>query len=1309
MVFNNSILLGAAGQGGVAPFDTTLIPNSVWFDSGDYFSQDSAASDSGRKEAIFSTWIQRTKFNEQGMMMSVNGSNANDYLVLDFQSDNTLRLLAYSTTILVTTQVFRDIGWYHILVTIDTSQNSDASQRIFINGEEVTSFSTRNNFGSSADIGWGRNQTHLVNSSPTSVGSNQMIGYMAQTALITDKSFQQGDYSISDFLDTQTFGTNGSQFIPKKNSDIATIVGAGGNNSFFLNYETSSDLGNDGSSKNNDFTANSMAAANQSENTPSNTYATWNAIFGPFAGHTHTATLTEGGLRLASSTSNYSVTTSSLAMPAGSGKFAAKFTVNTLGGIYPVIGVYDMDGDTSSAFTGSSDSVGLRMDGEKYVDGSSSSYGSAVSAGNTVEVELDMDNNTVEFLINGSAQGTISKTFTGTVVFMVQDGSNGSAIDVTAEFDYTPDDANFKNLNTANLTTPDYQGIDYFDATIYEGNGRVQRVGDFVPFTDSETVANSVIFNDDDSAYLDRTYGTPTSAKKFTVSFWFKAGAGTGDQYLLSTGSGGGAPDGNIYLNHSTGNGELWYADPNDGSGFGFRTARKFTDSSSWVHFCMGIDTTASSGSRLKVEIDGVDQGQPSATAGSLLQNNQGGSALPTEPSLNQDMNLNKDSAVYNIGRRTLTSGGPLDGYLANYYFIDGEKKQASDFGQLDTSTNRWVPKAYSGNFNDNGWKLAFGTAPGTGSGAGTDTSGEGHNWTENNFNSTDQSADTPSKNFNVFDSGLNGAGTLSEGNTQIVTATNTRTTYTTMNIPATGKWYWEVDVVNYTTNGSVYIGVVEFDELVTGNDPINGLTRQVIFDNYAGNAYIYSNSSGDNLGTTWCNTPGNNNFNADGDILQFALDQDAGTLFIGNNNTWFRAGGARDTFANATTVGQRTFKTGVKRRFLLGRGGSNAETYALNFGQHPNTFSGSSTTFNAAADGYFVYTPPTGYKAVNQDNLDDTASKITAWSWIKNRDATDSHILVDRIRGVGKTVTTDTTTTTPETTNINTVQRFLQRGVQVGSDVQVNTANESYVLWQWLVGDSATTGTSIGAGSISTGVPSLASTVLAADAGHFSVVSWTGSENHGDTIGHGMGGEPEFIIAIARAESGQNKPVYHKFMTSDFDHLKINDNGPQGTASSGELWDISAMSSTLIGLGDIVQSNSSNGMIAYCFRSIPGVCKVGKYIGNGDTTETPSNGPYVNLGFKPRWIMVRSLAGSRNWNTLDTARNPTNIASPFVLLPNSTAVDTAGQIGAFDILADGFKPRDTAANSNASGETYIYLAMADIGGNGTLPPIYGR
>ena len=129
--------------------------------------------------------------------------------------------------------------------------------------------------------------------------------------------------------------------------------------------------------------------------------------------------------------------------------------------------------------------------------------------------------------------------------------------------------------------------------------------------------------------------------------------------------------------------------------------------------------------------------------------------------------------------------------------------------------------------------------------------------------------------------------------------------------------------------------------------------------------------------------------------------------------------------------------------------------------------------------------------------------------------------------------------------------------------------------------------------------------------------------------------------------------------------------------------------------------------MIAYCFRSVPGVCKVGQYIGNG-----VDDGPYISLGFKPKWIFMRRLDSSTDaaWWALDTVRdndgNPTN----HLLRLNATNVEGANNASLnTDFLADGFKPRSTYAGINASSSEYLYMAMADIGGNGTLPPIYGR
>ena len=90
--------------------------------------------------------------------------------------------------------------------------------------------------------------------------------------------------------------------------------------------------------------------------------------------------------------------------------------------------------------------------------------------------------------------------------------------------------------------------------------------------------------------------------------------------------------------------------------------------------------------------------------------------------------------------------------------------------------------------------------------------------------------------------------------------------------------------------------------------------------------------------------------------------------------------------------------------------------------------------------------------------------------------------------------------------------------------------------------------------------------------------------------------------------------------------------------------------------------------------------------------------------------IMIkRAVGGAGDWNILDTTRNPSNVASPLVIRANLTTADEAGSLGDFDVLSDGFKLRANSANANTASSTYIYLAMSDIGGNGTLPPVYGR
>jgi hypothetical protein len=74
-----------------------------------------------------------------------------------------------------------------------------------------------------------------------------------------------------------------------------------------------------------------------------------------------------------------------------------------------------------------------------------------------------------------------------------------------------------------------------------------------------------------------------------------------------------------------------------------------------------------------------------------------------------------------------------------------------------------------------------------------------------------------------------------------------------------------------------------------------------------------------------------------------------------------------------------------------------------------------------------------------------------------------------------------------------------------------------------------------------------------------------------------------------------------------------------------------------------------------------------------------------------------------------DAARNLFNVTDTTLVSDTDNAESALGSSGKIDILSSGFKCRDTLSISNSNLVTYVYIAMADIGGNGTLPPIYGH
>ena len=1274
MVFNNSILLGAAGQGGAATFDPTLIGNSVWLDGSADTLEKTFSSGSAQTKVVISTWVQRHSFGSDQTVFSATGGTGGSSRSnrIQFRSDDTidihLETSTVKTIIYSTTAVFRDIGFYHILVSIDQGQTQGPAQvKLFVNGNEVSIAATVLDQGFSAALSsWGNACKHNVGSHNTSTAL--LKGTITQTTMLVGQSIQSGDVAVSDFLDTFTFGTNGSQFIPKRDTNIAALATTAGGNSFCLNFGDSSNLGNDISSNNNDFTATSMSSANQTTNTPSKVYATLN----PLVAANATFDLASGATEAISAVNNGNIN-ASMVLPSTGVYYweVERNEANDGAGTFSwYAGIMEADGNADAIMFLSA--VGYSyysFNGTFYEEGSAVATGNSWNAdGDKVAFEFDADNGTLKYYKNNSLERTkTGLTHSGGYVPFVArtGGSTSSTLTVKfkeSEWAYTPPTSGALELVSTNIPTPSYQGIDYFDATLYEGNGGVQRVGDFVPFTDAYTVTNSVMFDDGDSRSLTlNSSATRTSATVAAFSLWTKRGnLGINARPLTVQ------VDGNnyfgIYYNTSD---QLDFTINNGGATILQRiTTRAFKDKSAWHNIVVIINQGESTqADRVKVFYDGVQIPNDSTGFGTNTCTLDGSSALNF---------LDNASVVHDVGGGSSSGfSQPYDGYIAEVAFLDGAdsgaKLNASDFGQVDTSTNRWVAKDIgSYNFGNTGYYLEFKVAPGTSNGAGTDTSGESNNFTSNgSWATSDQFTDCPSQNFDVL-GGAQVGGTISEGNTKAALGTGGNQIRSNFNL-SSGKWYVESDI--QATNNSASIGLVP--------------SRSATFSNGPGrdaNGGISYETDGDVFSDNVQNATAEASFAA-GDVIQMAIDMDAKKVYFGKNNTF---GGDPAAGTGGHFLPTSIISDGAALITLGNYSGSQSSTQQINYGQFLN-FDGGSTTNG------FKYTPPTGFKAVNQDNLDDTASKLTAWAWIKNRDAADNHMLFDRVRGTGKDLHSNSTAA--EATNANTVQRFLQRGVQVGNDAEVNTASESYVLWQWLVGDSATTGSTNSDGSVDT-------TVIAADAGHFSVVKGT-TGSSGATFGHGLGAAPDLIINKDLNNSSSNWLVYNSISGASF-YLALNSsgsiNGPGSTVFGTEP------TSTVFTLGSFFANVEC---INYCFRSVPGLCKVGQYEGNSS-----SDGTYINLGFKPRWIMVKvvdsGVGADGNWTQYDTARQPFNSTSSNPSLEADTSDTEKSNSHKIDILSDGVKFRDNSFQTNHT-LTYLYLAMADIGGNGTLPPIYGR
>ena len=278
MPFSKEMILGSSGNQGGGDFYTYQIEQSVRLDrsttsnggtngSGFYRNSGDIPTPTDSKKFTFSTWIKKHGAGldlDQILLFAIVSSQGKN-LRIDSSTDSKNDLIhsgEFGSSSYQYDAVLRDTSaWFHLVFIWDTTQSTQSDrQKVYINGSQQDVGSTRSNWSSNENVHWNEAVSH---SPGYGIGYNSFAhtegnSYGIYASLAETIGIDGQDVSISDLGETK----NGV-WIPKDPSGLTF-----GNNGFHLKYENASDLGNDSSGNNNDFSTTNLGADHQMQDSP---------------------------------------------------------------------------------------------------------------------------------------------------------------------------------------------------------------------------------------------------------------------------------------------------------------------------------------------------------------------------------------------------------------------------------------------------------------------------------------------------------------------------------------------------------------------------------------------------------------------------------------------------------------------------------------------------------------------------------------------------------------------------------------------------------------------------------------------------------------------------------------------------------------------------------------------------------------------------------------------------------------------------------------------------------------------------------
>ena len=303
---------------------------------------------------------------------------------------------------------------------------------------------------------------------------------------------------------------------------------------------------------------------------------------------------------------------------------------------------------------------------------------------------------------------------------------------------------------------------------------------------------------------------------------------------------------------------------------------------------------------------------------------------------------------------------------------------------------------------------------------------------------------------------------------------------------------------------------------------------------------------------------------------------------------------------------------------------------------------------------------------------------------WLKRRNSSSSHFLVDSVRGATKSLSSNADTL--EATESAGVTGFITDGFSLGGAGGYNNNGDTFVSWLWKAGSSVS-GTTGGSGTSKSYSGSVNT-----DSG-FSIIKYVGNGTAAHTIPHHLGAAPKMVICKSISEN-RGWPIQHSGLTSAAYAIFLSQTNAEANQPAGggtNTWNSTAASSSVVTLGNNANNNKDgDSYIMYSFAPKQGFSSISTYIGNGD-----NDGQYIPLSFQPSFFLSKRINSAGDpWVLIDNKRNPTNVVEN-TLTPNNADAENTGTDRA-NFLGTGIKIKTSSDAWNGSGSTYIYIAFAE-------------